>query len=137
MKKRSQISVEYLILMGFLTFVIIVIISIAFFYIGNMRDKTKDNLLNDCGNKIISASETVFYAGEPSRTIIRCELSNNINQIRTQDNELVVNVSGTTGVSVLSFSSRVPLAAKTISTNGGIKRFLIEATSADVNITSI
>ena len=65
-KKRAQSSMELLILMGFLTFVIVGIMGVGYFYSNTINDRIKSNEINNFAIKITSTAETVFYSGEPS-----------------------------------------------------------------------
>jgi len=69
-RKKAQSSMEFLILMGFLTFVIIGILGIGYMYSNTINDRIKAGQIESFANKVTTSSETVFYAGEPSRAII-------------------------------------------------------------------
>jgi len=125
-EKRSQISFEYLIIMGFITFVIIGVLGIALFYSGGIKDKIKVTQMSDCANKIISTAESVFYSGSPSRATISCYLPEGIQNVTVYENELVFKLQTSTGKSTTSFKSNVQLDGSIMATPG-LKKIKLEA----------
>jgi uncharacterized protein (UPF0333 family) len=136
MSNRSQISFEYLIVMGFITLVITGILTVAFFYSYSVRDKLKDTQLSNCAGKIVSTAESVFYAGKPSKSTINCYLPEDVSNITIEDDNIIVTMSTGSGTTIQSFQSNVPLLSKNLTSRGGIKKIEIEAMDAEVNITS-
>lgn len=133
--KRSQISFEYLIIMGFITFVIIGVLGIALFYSGAIKDRIKITQMTDCANKIISTAESVFYSGFPSRATISCYLPEGIQSpIIIEDNELVFKLQTSTGKSTTSFSSNVKLYGNIMATPG-LKKIMLTAEEEEVMIS--
>lgn len=124
-KSKSQISFEYLIIMGFVTFVIIGILGIALFYSGGIKDRIKITQMTDCANKIISTAESVFYSGYPSRATINCYLPEGIQNITIDGNELVFKLQTSTGKPITSFTSNVQLYGSIMATPG-LKKIKLE-----------
>ncbi len=128
--KRAQSSMELLILMGFLTFVIIPILGIGYFYSNTINDRIKSNQINNFATKIISTSETVFYAGEPSKSTISAHLPNSVQAIEIANNTIIITYSLATGENKAAFPSNVPIQedpSKIITTTSGIKNIQIVA----------
>lgn len=128
--KKAQSSMEFLILMGFLTFVIIGILTIGYFYSGTINDNIKSGQISNFANKIISTSETVFYAGEPSKATISVHLPENVEDIEIVDNNIVITYRLTSGENKVSFSSNVPIAeniSAELSSGSGLKNLIIIA----------
>jgi hypothetical protein len=136
-KKRAQVSVEYMLLVSFLVAVTMIIFVIAFFFLGDLKDKLKTNQITDCGNKVISAAETIYYSGVPSKTTVKCSLPDSVIELKTQENSFLINFSTSSGNSLVAFSSKVPLESKILSNSGGIKVFRIEAAPAFSKITVV
>lgn len=132
--KSAQISVEYLIIVGFITFVLIGIIGIAFFYSGSIRDSIKMNQVSSLASKIISSSERVFYAGEPSKTVVSGYLPEGVDEIQIIENSLIFTVETGSGISKISFSSNVPILG-TLESSKGLKKIKIEAKENHVEIS--
>jgi len=128
MIKRGQISVEYLIVVGFVVFLVISILGIATFYASGIRDEIKISQLSNFANKLTSNSESVFYAGEPSKVTINAFLPGGIKSISIIENSLVFEIETSSGLNKISFSSNVPLdSSSTLSINEGLKRIEILA----------
>jgi hypothetical protein len=126
-KLKSQISFEYLIIMGFITFVIILVLAIALFYSGGVKDRIKITQMTDCANKIISTAESVFYSGYPSIATISCYLPEGIQDpIIIEGKELVFTLQTSTGKPTTSFASNVQLAGYIMATPG-LKKIRLEA----------
>ncbi len=121
---------ELLILMGFLTFVIIGILGIGYVYSNTINDRIRSNQINDFATKITSTSETVFYAGEPSKLTISAHLPSNVQDIQLIDNAIVITYNLASGQNKAAYPSNVPLAedpSSQITTVSGIKNIVIVA----------
>ncbi|MBT4136192.1 hypothetical protein HOD75_01840 [archaeon] len=129
--RRGQISFEYLVIMGFVMFVIISILGVAFIYSGSIKDRIKVTQVNNCANKVISSAESIFYTGFPSRTVIDCYLPENLLDIEILENRLFVSVQTSTGIVKTGFSSDVPITGD-ITSGSGIKRIRVIAQENNV-----
>ena len=137
-RKKGQISVEYLIVVSFVTFIVLTILGISLFYSAQIQDSIKFNQLERFAKKIISSAESTFYSGEPSRTTINSYLPEGVTDIRIIENSLIFNVSSAGGTSVIAYSSTVPIEIEgTISTSSGLKKILITAEENIVKISGI
>ena len=136
--KKAQSSMEFLILMGFLTFIIIAILGIGYYYSGTINDRIKSSQIESFANKVTSTSETVFYAGEPSRATISAHLPDGVEEIEVINNAIVITYYLTSGQNKRSFSSNVPIAENAtsqISSISGIKSMTILANSTHAVIS--
>ena len=124
--KRGQVSFEYLIIMGFVTFVIISILGIALVYSNSINDRIKIVQLNSCVDKIISTSESVFYSGYPSMATITCYFPSNIKQIEIAEDSIFFTFETSSGISKMAFSSNVPISGS-LNSNQGLKKIKIQA----------
>src|SRR3989344_9665088 len=97
MTKRGQIAFEYLIIVGFLVFVLIGILGVGLFYSGSINDRIRLTQLNNCANKIVSVSESVFYFGNPSKATIKCYFPENIRSLNIIEDSLVFNITTNSG----------------------------------------
>jgi len=120
-KLKSQISFEYLIIMGFVTFVIVIVLGVALFYSGGIKDRIKITQMSNCANKIISTAESVFYAGYPSRATIICYLPEGIQTIEVDGKDIIFELQTSTGLSKTSFTSNVELSGSIMATPGSKK----------------
>ncbi|MBS3088690.1 hypothetical protein J4402_02820 [Candidatus Pacearchaeota archaeon] len=137
-KKRGQISVEYLIVVSFVTFIVLTILGISLFYSTQIQDSIKFNQLERFAKKIISSAESTFYSGEPSRTTINSYLPEGVTRIEVIENNLVFHVDSAGGTSIIAYSSKVPIEINgAISTSSGLKKILIVAEDNKVKISGI
>lgn len=126
MKYKSQASVEYLIIVGFVTFAVIVILGMAYLYSNLIKDKIRMNQIETFAVQLINSAESVFFSGEPSKTSVRLYLPENIKSLEINSDGIVLEVSTNSGVNKRAFSSKVPLQGN-ISSTPGVKIISIEA----------
>ncbi len=134
MVKKSQMGVEYMIIIGFVTFAIISTLAIAIVYSGQTKDKIKLNQAESFSVQLINSAESVFFAGEPSKATISLYLPEGIADLNITTNYVVITISTSTGKNIISYKSKVPLNG-TISSVEGIKRLTLEAKNTFVQIT--
>lgn len=138
MEKRGQISLEYLMVVGFVVFVVILLLGLAIFYTATAQDSIALNQLTNFANKILNSAETVYFAGEPSRLTITTYLPEGVNEFSIQENSLVFNISTSSGITLTVFPSSVPLdTSSTFNLVEGVKRLQIVATSSNVLVTQV
>jgi hypothetical protein len=126
---------EYLIVIGFVTFVILGILGIAFIYTNNSKDKLLITQANNFANKIIVTAESVYYAGKPSKATISVYLPEEVEGISIENDEIVLNLTTSTGKNVMGFPSNVPLSdTSSITSTEGIKKLEIRAEEDNVII---
>jgi hypothetical protein len=134
-KKNAQIGMEYLMIIGFLTFVLISTLGIAMYHNNTIRDMISSRQVASMSNKIVSAAESVFYAGEPSKVTIVSYIPKGISDISIAENTIFVTFQTSSGINKVSFPSNVPITG-TISTVSGLRNIIIEATSSSIIISS-
>ena len=69
-KKRCQVSLEYLIMVGFSLLLIIPIVAIYGSEKQDIYDRVSFSQANQIATKIADSSEIVYYLGKPSQTTI-------------------------------------------------------------------
>lgn len=134
LKKRAQTGTEYLIIVGFVTFAIMAIVVIAFTMSNNTKDKLKMNQIESFANSLIGSSESVFFAGEPSKVTVTLFLPEGANNVTINPYEVIIEFDSSTGKNSRVFGSRVPLSG-TISGGEGAKNLVLEAKEDYVLIT--
>jgi len=104
--KRGQISVEYLIVVGFVVFVVIAMLTIAFFYAANTRDRITLTRANALGEEVASAAALVGSQGHPSLTTFNIVVPNSLQKaVITTDSGnsfVVLTVTTSGGENILS-----------------------------------
>lgn len=137
-RNKAQVSIEYLIIVGFVTFVVMAIIGIALFYSGTIKDKIKENQVGNYANKIIATAESVYYAGEPSKATISGYLPESVKDIRIEENSLVITFSTSSGKNIIAYSSDVPIIESStaeLSPSKGLKKIVVVAEENQVVIS--
>jgi len=133
-KKKGQLSVEYLIIIGFVTFAISITIALGMVYSGLAKDSISINQAEVFANKIIDSAESVFYAGSPTQTVLTAYLPSQVINITVLQKEIVISISTSTGINIQSFPSKVQLEGN-ISSTEGLKKIKLRATSDRVIIS--
>lgn len=134
MEKRGQISFEYMILVGFVTFIIISTLALAYIYSGSIKDQIKDSQINNYAKKIVATAEKVFYQGEPSKATISVYLPDGVEDVSIYQNNIFVTLQTSSGTEKISFSSDVPIEG-TLLSGMGIKKIEIKAEEDSVVIS--
>ena len=137
LKKRAQISTEYLIIVSFLTFVTLSVLGVALFYTSQIKDTIKFNQIEQFANKLITSAESVYFAGEPSKLTLTAYVPEGVTSIIISDNAINFVVGSQSGTNIISYSSDVPLTDSTISNTAGVKKIQIIAYPTYVNITEV
>lgn len=125
--EKSQVGVEYLIVVGFISFAIISILALSYFYSGQIKDRIRLNQIEGFASQLIGFSESVFFAGEPSMKTVRLYLPDGVDSIEINSNNIVIitTVSGG-GQNKRAYESKVPLQGN-ITFTEGIKKLSLEA----------
>lgn len=124
--KSGQISIEYLVVIGFVTLLIIVLLGIAFFYTNGVQDQIKERQLEDFVNKVVSSADAVAFAGSPSKVTINAFLPEGITDISINEKDIVFTFGLSSGTNVRSFDSDVSLSGS-ISAASGTKTIQLTA----------
>lgn len=130
-KKRGQISTEYMILMGFIGFIVVGILGVGMMYASQIKDKIKFNQISQAASKIAQTAESVYYSGKPSKLTITVYIPEGVTSISLQGREIVFNVSTNTGSNSIGYTSRVNIetsdGSNRLPPGEGIKKMVIEA----------
>jgi len=136
--KRGQISLEYMIVVSFVVFVVIAMLGVAVFYVSGARDKIKVSQLSTFANKIINSAEEVYFAGEPSKVTITAFLPQGVEYFEVINNSLIFNITTDSGINRVSFISNVPLdAAINLTISEGLKKLQIIAGTDRIYINQV
>ncbi len=133
-KRKAQVSFEYIVIMGFVTFVIIGILGVSLIYSNSIKDRIKIIQINNFGNKIVSSAESVFYSGEPSKITIKAYLPENVISIEILENTLFISFHLNSGLTKIGFSSEVQMVGS-LTSSSGLKNIKIEAEDENVVIS--
>lgn len=124
--RTAQISVEYLIVVSFVTVLVVGLLGIAFFYSSTIGDQIRFSNLDRFAKTIVTNAEEVFYAGEPSRIVVKPFLPSGVTSVTIDGDEILFVISSRSGSNTISYSSAVPLQGS-LSLSEGVKRIQIIA----------
>src|SRR3989338_10191933 len=132
--KRGQASIEYLIVAGFVFIVLTILFIVYHEYSQSSRTQLVYNQVDLIGRKIASASEEVFFLGEPTRVRLKIYMPEKISQIDISGKSVVFYVKTTSGISQIEIPVSVNVTG-TISRTQGVKYLKIAAQENNVLIS--
>lgn len=131
---RAQVSVEYLLIIGFIAVVTVPLIILYYNYTADSSDEIVASQINQIANKIVDAAESVYYLGEPSQTTIKAHIPGQIVGAGLDNKEVIFNVSTRTGISEIVKVSSVDLSGS-LPIEKGIYSITLKARTTDVEIS--
>ena len=134
MDLKSQISVEYMLIIGFVAVMIVPLIILYYTYTTNSKDEIISSQVNQLAKRIVDAAESVYFLGEPSQTTLRIYIPNRIMGASLDNKEVVFNMSTRSGISQIVQVSSVDLIGK-LPKGQGVYSLTLNATDAGVKIS--
>jgi len=131
---KSQISVEYLLVMGFVTVITIPLIILYFTFTGSSSSEIITSQVGQIANKIVDSAESVYFLGAPSQTTITVYIPEQIVGASLNNREVVFNVSTKDGISEIVRVSSVPLSGS-LPVNQSTYTITLVARTSDVEIS--
>jgi len=125
-EKNAQVSMEYVIIFGFILFITIPLILIFYEHTESTNDQIITSQVDKIVKKIVDNAESVYYLGEPSRTKIKVYMPNNVEQIILENYEVLFRVKTKSGISDIAHTSAVNISGS-VSTHPGIHYITIES----------
>ena len=139
MKKRwsklSQVSMEYLFVIGFSTLMIIPLLIIYYNYSNEASDSVATAQALQVARKIVDSAESVYYLGKPSQTTIKVSFPDKISNATLSDKEVFFKIKVKGGLSDVVFPSSVNITG-TLPTSQGIHIITLKAETSYVQLTS-
>src|SRR3989344_6125805 len=115
---KSQVSVEYLMIIGFVAIITIPLIIIYYNYTADSSDEIASSQINYIARKIVDAAESVYSLGSPSQTSIKVYIPSQIKGASLDNREVLFNVSTRAGISEIVQVSSVELVGALPITEG-------------------
>lgn len=107
-KKEGQVSVEYMMIIGFATIITIPLIIIYQTFIYESSEEITSSQIIQVGKKVVDAAESVYYLGEPSQTSLKVNIPGNIALVNLSAGyEVVFKINTRTGKSDIVLNSAV------------------------------
>lgn len=97
MFRKAQISVEYMLIMGFVAIMTIPLIVIYYTYTTGSTDEIITSQVTQLAHKIVDSAESVYFLGEPSQTTIKVYIPKQITGASIDNKEVLFNVSTQSG----------------------------------------
>ena len=132
--KRGQASMEYITIVGFVFVLLIPMLLIYYDYRGDTVDAIDSNHAYKIAKSIADQSETIFYLGEPSRTILKLNFPGRINNISIENYEIVFTMRTTNGHDDILIPTSVNVTGS-LSTSVGVHNVVIESKGDHVEIS--
>ena len=132
---KSQVSVEYMLVMGFAALMTVPLLLIYYTYSADTTDSVAISQSMQIARKIVDASESVYYLGKPSQTTLKFNFPDRIQSTSLSDREVVIKVKTQAGVTDIVQISAVNMSG-TLPTSQGIHVLTIKADDGFVQITS-
>ncbi len=126
MMKKAQVSMEYLIIVGFVAAITIPLILIFTTHSTEIEEHIISNQANYIASKIVDSAESVYYLGESSKVTFRVQIPRKINAVSIGNNEVVFYVKKHNGIDEVVKYSNVPINGS-ISSEAGIHDIVVES----------
>lgn len=133
-RRKGQIAVEYIIMVGFLMTLSLPIISLFLEYSRGSQDKIMATQAYNAARKIVDTAETVYSYGEPSMLQIRVFFPSNIDSIVLRDKEIMFKMQTSSGITDVVVYTIANLTGS-LSTVEGTHVITVEAKSNYVEIS--
>jgi len=116
---KAQISVEYLLIIGFVAVISIPLIIIYYDYTATSNDKIISAQIFQVAQKIVDTAESVYYLGEPSQTTLKVYIPDQVAQATIeQEREVVFKMETKAGISDIVQVSSVNITGALPTTQG-------------------
>ena len=124
----GQVSIEYMIIIGFVTVITIPLIIIYHSFIQESNDEITSTQVSQIAKKIVDAAESVYYMGEPSQTSLRVNIPGNVITANTSNYEVLFQIKTKSGVIDIIQSSSVNITGS-LPTNRSTYMITVRAVS--------
>ena len=131
---KAQVSVEYLLIIGFVAIITIPLIVLYYNYTADSSDEIVISQITQIARKIVDIAESVYFLGKPSQTTIKVYMPRQVKGASLDSREVLFNVSAKSGVSEIVQVSSVNLTGN-LPTGQGIYTITFKAGDAYVNIS--
>lgn len=135
MFSKSQISMEYMLIIGFATLMTIPLLIIYYTYYSDSSDSVAAGQALQIARKVVDASESVYYLGKPSQTILKLNFPDKIYSTNLSSREVVFKIKTQSGIADIVQVSSVNISGS-LPTTQGMHTITVKAEEGYVQITS-
>lgn len=123
---KAQVSMEYLVIVGFVAAITVPLIVIFVTHSTEMNENIISNQVDHIASKIVDTSESVYYLGESSKITFRVYIPKKINYVSIGNNEVVFYVKKQNGIDHVVKYTPVPINGS-ISVTSGLHDIVVES----------
>ena len=131
---NGQVSVEYMLIIGFVTVITIPLIIIYQTFNEDSNTEINSAQVEQVAKKVVDTAESMYYLGEPSQTSIRVNIPNGVKAGRIGNNEIVFNLTVGSGTAEIVRSSPVNITGS-LPSEKGTYTLTIKAYSGNVTVS--
>jgi len=131
---KGQISVEYLMVIGFVAVITIPLVIIYYTYTADSSDEIITSQINQIARKIVDAAESVYFLGSPSQTTLKVYIPSQIAGASLGNKEVLFNISTRSGISEIVQVSSVDITGS-LPTSQGAYTITLKARENDVEVS--
>ena len=124
--KKAQVSMEYMIIIAFVTAIIIPLIVVFTMHSSALNEQVIDNQVNQIANRIIENVESVYYLGNTCKLSFTINIPKNVEDIVISGREIVFYLKQHNGISEIVRMSTIPMNG-TIKHSAGLHNIVIES----------
>ncbi len=135
MPLKSQVSIEYMLVMGFAALITIPLVMIYYSYSSDTSESVSSTQAMQVARKIVDASESVYYLGKPSQTTLKLNFPDKIQSINVSGKEIVFKIKTRNGIAEIVQVASVNMSG-TLSKSQGLHVITVKADDGFVQITS-
>ena len=132
---KSQVSVEYMLIMGFATLMTIPLLLIYYTYTSDSSDSVATGQALQIARKIVDSSEAVYYLGKPSQTTLKLNFPEKIYSTSLENREVLFKIKTKNGVTDIVQVSAVNISCS-LPTTQRIHIVTIKAAERYVSVIS-
>ncbi len=131
MRARAQVSMEYLLIVGFAFLLLVPLIIIYYTTQQDLNDKISSSQADKIANEIADAADQVYFQGPPTKKTFKVYMPDDVKEVIIADNYVKINLKTFQGTPRSSVSN----LTGTISAYGGLHIIKVRAIDGGVTIT--
>lgn len=131
---KAQVSVEYMVIIGFVTLITIPLILVYQTFTEDSDQEINAAQLQQIAKKVADLSESMYYLGEPSQTTAKINLPDNVDSVSIGNGEIAFTIKNAIGTSDIVASTSANVTG-TLPTEQGLYTVTIAARSNYVEIS--
>ena len=133
-RARAQVSLEFSIILGFATLMIIPTIIVFYTQIKETSDRFVIQQAGRVARQIADEAEKVYYNGVPSKSLLKVYIPRSVQSISITNNEVVLSLKISNSTSEIAAPCRVNISGS-IKSGEGFRYIKFEASESGVNIS--